>query len=85
MEPLADRVPARFLLTSVDSAVAAAVGTAAGAPAGVSHLNCQFREPLALTPGHWPADVLQVRLARPVQILCTHFLSRMLCESCILP
>ncbi|KAK3278475.1 hypothetical protein CYMTET_13591, partial [Cymbomonas tetramitiformis] len=47
----------RFLLSTVDTAVAHARGDH-GQPAGPVHLNLQFREPLAPVPQPWDAEAL---------------------------
>ncbi|BFI28545.1 menaquinone-specific isochorismate synthase [Marchantia polymorpha subsp. ruderalis] len=50
-----DKMPARMVLTTVDSAV----NKAMSAPSGPVHINIGFREPLAGTPQAWNAACLK--------------------------
>eukprot|EP00249_Psilotum_nudum_P024790 c29294_g1_i4 orf=1-2574(-) len=50
-----DKVPARMVLTSIDSAVFRATTE----PFGPVHVNCPFREPLAGLPDGWKLDCLR--------------------------
>ncbi|KAL2645330.1 hypothetical protein R1flu_012917 [Riccia fluitans] len=50
-----DKVPARMVLTTVDSAL----NKAMSAPSGPVHINCGFREPLAGTPQPWNTACLK--------------------------
>lgn len=57
MPPPSDSIPARSVLSTLDTAAGRA---GAGSRPGPVHLNCQFREPLAPLPGDWSRKCLQV-------------------------
>ncbi|KAL0396872.1 UNVERIFIED_CONTAM: protein PHYLLO, chloroplastic [Sesamum calycinum] len=54
LPPPTDDVSARYVLTTVDSAVFKATSS----PLGPIHINCPFREPLANSPRNWNHDCL---------------------------
>ncbi|KAL2234920.1 UNVERIFIED_CONTAM: Protein PHYLLO, chloroplastic [Sesamum indicum] len=54
LPPPTDDISARFVLTTVDSAVYKATSS----PHGPIHINCPFREPLANSPRNWNHDCL---------------------------
>ncbi|XP_026381047.1 protein PHYLLO, chloroplastic-like isoform X1 [Papaver somniferum] len=55
LPPPTDDIPARMVLTTLDSAV----HWATHAPYGPVHINCAFREPLENTPKQWRLSCLQ--------------------------
>jgi isochorismate synthase/2-succinyl-5-enolpyruvyl-6-hydroxy-3-cyclohexene-1-carboxylate synthase/2-succinyl-6-hydroxy-2,4-cyclohexadiene-1-carboxylate synthase/O-succinylbenzoate synthase len=55
IQPPSDTIPARTMLTTIDTAVRRATGERPGPV----HLNCQFREPLAPVPVPWDERCLQ--------------------------
>ncbi|KAL6529268.1 hypothetical protein OROGR_014891 [Orobanche gracilis] len=54
LPPPADDISARFVLTTIDSAVFKAKSS----PNGPIHINCPFREPLANSPKDWNRNCL---------------------------
>ncbi|XP_058112414.1 protein PHYLLO, chloroplastic isoform X2 [Magnolia sinica] len=55
LPPPSDNIPARMVLTTVDSAVYRATQT----PSGPAHINCSFREPLEDSPREWTSSCLK--------------------------
>ncbi|KAL5987497.1 hypothetical protein ACLOJK_035245 [Asimina triloba] len=55
LPPPSDNIPARMVLTTLDSAAYKATQT----PCGPAHINCQFREPLDDSPRAWSWNCLK--------------------------